>query len=372
MGGAAQGAVGGTGQIRTPTIKLKHTPKPPTRKRRHEPGNGYDSEASDREEDPAIEENFILRMIPGEDCEYLRHVIERRELNTASDVWMKFKEQRKAVLNVRGNLYAALLVDLPCVIEANKTLDKKNIFKVADICQMLLVTQRIQHEEAIWDVKFNIADQQFPHGLTPPMQWARKRRFRKRISNRTIEMVEAEVERLLREDEKAVESSWALVDAYEDGRGNLADQDEDAEFDLLGNAGYDDEQDAEGEVDHEYEYAPESGHVVEEVEMDEETLVGDLDAALFEAEAEAETSDEDEDEDVAAPEPELDDAAKEKLLQKEKLREEIQDLEDMIASKEVEMEKIENNILRQRVAKTLSGFRDQREMKLAMLEQLGG
>jgi transcription initiation factor TFIID subunit 7 len=204
------------------------------------------------------------------------------------------------------------------------------------------------------------------------MQWARKRRFRKRISNRTIEMVEAEVERLLREDEKAVESSWALVDADEDGRGNLADQDEDAEFDLLGNAGYDDEQDAEGEVDHEYEYAPESGHVVEEVEMDEETLVGDLDAALFEAEAEAETSDEDEDEDVAAPEPELDDAAKEKLLQKEKLREEIQDLEDMIASKETEMEKIENNILRQRVAKTLSGFRDQREMKLAMLEQLGG
>jgi TATA-binding protein-associated factor Taf7 len=35
---------------------------------------------------------------------------------------MEFKEPGKAVLNIRGNLYAAVMMDLPCIIEANKTL----------------------------------------------------------------------------------------------------------------------------------------------------------------------------------------------------------------------------------------------------------
>jgi transcription initiation factor TFIID subunit 7 len=33
-------------------------------------------------------------------------------------------------------MYSAKLVDLPCVIEAQKTLDNKRMFKVADICQV--------------------------------------------------------------------------------------------------------------------------------------------------------------------------------------------------------------------------------------------
>ena len=33
-------------------------------------------------------------------------------------------------------MYSAKLVDLPCVLEAQKTLDNKRMFKVADICQV--------------------------------------------------------------------------------------------------------------------------------------------------------------------------------------------------------------------------------------------
>ncbi|KAF8537651.1 TAFII55 protein conserved region-domain-containing protein [Trichophaea hybrida] len=370
--------------VRTPTIKLKHTSKPSIpRKRRHEPGNGYDSEASDREDDPAIEENFILRMQPGPDCDYLREVIERKELNVTSDVWMKFKEPRKAVVNVRGHLYAAVLVDLPCVIEGNKTLDKKNIFKVADICQMLLVTQRITHEEEIWNIRFNFSDLQYPHGLTPPMQYARKRRFRKRISNRTIEAVETEVDRLLRDDEAAESTKFNLVDAEELNRSGTPASDAEAGYDLLGEEEYDDEQDADGEVDVEYEYAPQ-----EDVEMDEDTLANDLESALFngsldedvttsaevqpEAEAESDTSDEDEEEEAQQQEPELDDAAKEVLQQKEKLKEEIQDIEEMIATKAKEYEKTGNAILKARVGKVIAGLRSQLELKQDMLAQMGG
>ena len=41
-------------------------------------GLGYDSQASDREDDPAIEEQIILRCRPGEDAAYLRQCLERK------------------------------------------------------------------------------------------------------------------------------------------------------------------------------------------------------------------------------------------------------------------------------------------------------
>jgi hypothetical protein len=86
-------------------------------------------------------------------------------------VSLEFKALCKAVLKIRGRLYAAVLVDLPCIIEASKTLDMKNIIKTADVSQMLLVKQRIQNEEAIKDIELTAADRHYPHGLTPPMHY---------------------------------------------------------------------------------------------------------------------------------------------------------------------------------------------------------
>jgi TATA-binding protein-associated factor Taf7 len=34
------------------------------------------------------------------------------------------------------SLYPAKLVDLPCIVESQKTLDNKHMFKVSDICQV--------------------------------------------------------------------------------------------------------------------------------------------------------------------------------------------------------------------------------------------
>jgi TATA-binding protein-associated factor Taf7 len=44
---------------------------------------------------------------------------------------------------------------------------------------------------------------QWPHGLSAPLKFVRKRRFRKRISKQAIEDVEREVERLLQADIEA-------------------------------------------------------------------------------------------------------------------------------------------------------------------------
>ncbi|PGH16137.1 hypothetical protein AJ79_01904 [Helicocarpus griseus UAMH5409] len=236
-----------------PAIRLKSRGQPPHRPK----GSGYDSEASDTERDPALEEEFILRMQPGEDCDYLRQAVAERRFGPRSqggaDITIKSltKDGRRAVVNVRGHLYAASLVDLPCIVEAMKSWDKRGWYKSADVCQMLLVLGRINTEEEAHTYPLpkdvDKSSFQYAHGLTPPLRHVRKRRFRKRISNRTIEAVELEVARLLKED-MAAESppEYEILDytqymretsAMSEDRYNLAGQE------------YDDEQDAEGEVD---------------------------------------------------------------------------------------------------------------------------
>jgi transcription initiation factor TFIID subunit 7 len=66
---------------------------------------------------------------------------------------------------------------------------------------MLVVEQRISGEELVSSQKsFNIDDFIWPHGITPPLRHTRKRRFRRRVNKRTIESVEQEVKRLLKQD----------------------------------------------------------------------------------------------------------------------------------------------------------------------------
>jgi len=74
-----------------PRIRVKSAASASTKiriKNQKDVGLGYDSEASDREEDPAIEEQIILRCRPGEDAEYLRGCLERKEV---PDMMIKFK-----------------------------------------------------------------------------------------------------------------------------------------------------------------------------------------------------------------------------------------------------------------------------------------
>lgn len=49
----------------------------------------YDRELDSDDEDLTFEEQFIIRMPPGEDCERLRKMIQSREIG--NDVWFKFK-----------------------------------------------------------------------------------------------------------------------------------------------------------------------------------------------------------------------------------------------------------------------------------------
>ncbi|KAK8236427.1 TAFII55 protein conserved region-domain-containing protein [Phyllosticta capitalensis] len=205
-------------------IKVKHAGKPPPRL----PGYGYDSEDDEAEEDPAIEHAFILRMMPGPDCDYLAKAISEKKVGVplkegGADVSFRFfdREGRRACVIIRGSYYAASLLDLPCVVEGMKSWERKGAwYKTTDICQLLLVWAKVDSEE---DAKKrplpkDIDDKtwQYPHGLTPPMHYVRKRRFRPRVARHVIDAVEEELERLLAADKQAKEgggeSTYELVD----------------------------------------------------------------------------------------------------------------------------------------------------------------
>lgn len=269
-------------------------------------GVGYDSGSSDVENDPALEEEFILRMEPGEDCDYLRWAIAERKWGPANeggvDVRMQFLMQdgRRALLSIRKNLYAACFVDLPCVIEGMKSWDRKSWFKTADICQMLLVLGPIKNESEA--LSFPLPKEidprtwQYAHGLTPPMRYARKRRFRKRISNRTIEAVEEEVERLLALDAECKAANGTVYhEVVDPDRLTQDQQDQDARDQAQDREEYGDD-DAEDDEDDEDEDIENNFEPIEEEEGPEDD---DDDAALEAAMAKAMEED---DEDAATPE----------------------------------------------------------------------
>jgi transcription initiation factor TFIID subunit 7 len=99
---------------------------------------------SDTEEPLVFEEAFILRMpVPTnedqvKELERFSDMVKKREPMDEKDVWFKFMDSRRAVFNLGQTMYNAKLVDLPCLIESQKTLDGKHVFKTADISQVRL------------------------------------------------------------------------------------------------------------------------------------------------------------------------------------------------------------------------------------------
>ncbi|EFQ26443.1 hypothetical protein CGRA01v4_05591 [Colletotrichum graminicola] len=375
---------------RTGHIVVKSKGKPPV----HPPGDGYDSEASDQEKDPTIEEQFILRMMPGEHCEYVRKCIEEGKVGVprkdgGADILMKFfeEETRRAMVVVKGQPYAAVMVELPTITEGMKSWDRKTLMKSADICHMLLVFQQVRSEEEAKKAPLPAIIQhgfKWPHGLTPPMHDATNQRFAKIISRSEIELKENEVKKLLQADAAALSSKYELVDDRKMQSGD--------EYS-------DDEQDADGEAD-DSGYFPADGYNDGELDEHDDDLEAELMAA-FEEEAmnqattevgtpatqlEAATpmtmntgtpahnaqdsgdgegsvaSEEDEDDDD-----DDDDDDKERLDEVKAVREDIAQLKNEIAKKEQEKSSQTNKILRNRVEARLKDLRAELSLKQASI-----
>ncbi|KAH8881248.1 hypothetical protein GQ53DRAFT_754550 [Thozetella sp. PMI_491] len=269
-----------TATSRAPLVRLKHrhggqVPQRPL-------GDGYDSEAEDREVDPVIEEQLIFRMMPGEHCDYIRNAIKDKTLGLSrqqhgADVSMKWidNESRRCMITVQGQPYAAVLVDLPTITEGTKTWDKKAFVKSADICQMLLVFAKVTSEQEAKSIPLPSTIKngyQWPHGLTPPMHDCRNRRFRKRLSKLEIQNKDAEVERLLAADKSAVASRWEMID----------DRQDDAIMEESGEEYDDEDADADAYGD-EVDYFSGAVHSLEDHGLDDD-MVAELEAEFMNAE----------------------------------------------------------------------------------------
>ncbi|KAK6441128.1 hypothetical protein LTR95_002652 [Oleoguttula sp. CCFEE 5521] len=250
------------------------------------PGNAYDSEDSEREKDPSIEQHLVLRMQPGEDCDYLRNAINERKIGIplaegGADASIRFLDRdfRRALITIKGRMYAAAVVDLPNIVETMKSWDRKVFYKVSDLSQMLLVLGKCNddHEAKSMPLPARVVDpttMQFAHGLTPPMHWVRKRRFRKRLSYRDTANVEEEVNNLIADDDRALadggSTTFEMISRESLER---SAEPEESRF-------YDDEDDAEGEA----MSTIENGNAEDTEQYEEEDAMGEEDMdALFDA-----------------------------------------------------------------------------------------
>ncbi|XP_058297564.1 transcription initiation factor TFIID subunit 7-like isoform X5 [Hylobates moloch] len=197
-----------------------------------------------------VENQFILRLP-------LEHACTVRNLARSQSVKMKDKlkidllpDRRHGVVEVDDVPLAAKLVDLPCVIESLRTLDKKTFYKTADISQMLVCTadgdSHPSPEEPAASTDPNIVRKKergrekkyvWKHGITPPLKNVRKKRFRKTQKKvpdvKEMEKssfteytepadVENEVKRLLRSDAEAISTRWEVI--AEDGTKEIESQ----------------------------------------------------------------------------------------------------------------------------------------------------
>ncbi|TDZ26741.1 Transcription initiation factor TFIID subunit 7 [Colletotrichum orbiculare MAFF 240422] len=373
-------------------IVVKAKGKPP----HHPPGDGYDSEASDQERDPTIEEQFVLRMLPGEHCEYVRKCIEEGRVGLprkdgGADIAIKYfdDDSRRAMVMVKGQHFAAVMVELPTITEGMKSWDRKTFMKSADICHMLLVFQQVKSEDEAKKAPLPSMIQhgfKWPHGLTPPMHDATNQRFAKVISRSEIELKENEVKKLLAADAAAMTSKYELIDERRMHSGDeFSEEEQDADGEADDGGYFQDHEYADGSDLFDDDLQAELEAAFEEEANQPQTEVG-TPATQFEAAtpmtmnagtpaanahdsgegeesavSEEDEDDDDDDEDNSEDKAELDDL--------KAVKEDITQLKNEIAKREAEMAIQQNKILRARVEGRIRDLKAELHLKMASIGQ---
>ena len=118
---------------------------------------------------------------------------------------MKLEECRKMIFKINGERHPITILDLPCIIEANKTIDYKTFYKSSDISQMFYVHDAVLKDDSdlkkfdpfkdiflkkkLWrkdlDHKYKLKD-----GLCKCTKNIRKIRFKKKIKLDKNEILE--------------------------------------------------------------------------------------------------------------------------------------------------------------------------------------
>lgn len=206
---------------RVPKVRVK-----PTRI----PGEGYDSEAPDVEDDPLLEQAIVIRFANDANLDFVHTAVDTGDLSNVNIKWIT---RDKAVVNVNSLLYLARLIDMPTVTELYKTIDKKNIFKTIDVSQVLLVLRRINPKQLNMDTDFEVPELAtyihpwytltvnneirpqktvYRHGLLPAFEDVFRRFRPQKTNHRLMVDIEARVDEIVRRDTEAQEAHYEYVD----------------------------------------------------------------------------------------------------------------------------------------------------------------
>lgn len=132
-----------------------------------------------------MEKQFILRL-----PETLRNINHK-------DCKLVKTTPREVSFLVGDKSYPGIICKLPTIVESQKIVDNK-LYKIADISTLVVIYP---------DRQFNLEEEIFKHessGVTPPMFYAKERRFAKTIvRTEEVEKIEKKVAELLKADSQA-------------------------------------------------------------------------------------------------------------------------------------------------------------------------
>ncbi|KAI0136559.1 TAFII55 protein conserved region-containing protein [Xylariales sp. AK1849] len=371
----------------TPTRAILVRPKGEPVK--HEPGDAYDSEDSDREVDPIRESVMVLRTVPGPSTEYLHRMLEEGKIgvskaNGGADLsiqWIDGKE-RRAMVSVDGVHYAAVLIDLPTITEVMKTWDRKSMLKNADLTQMLLCFAEVRNETDAKSIALPPMAQKtelkWPHGLTPPMHDAVNRRFRKGMSEKQLVSTANQVKKLLADDKAALESHYEFIHDNEEedvsGSGEEDAEGEEDDGDYFGQPPMhvnDDDLEAELEAAFDDDDDDDEGATpVTQLEaptpmtLEATTPAAALGEISDDEEEEEEISEEDEDDD---DDEELDEDEKSKQNELHEIKQEMFSFQKQLRLKEEQVQAQTNSIIKNRLLGNIQNLRKEIELRKAKL-----
>ncbi|XP_062554553.1 transcription initiation factor TFIID subunit 7-like [Armigeres subalbatus] len=190
--------------------------------------------AEPKRDEVELETQMIMRM-PLEPARILREAIQTGANNLKDRLTIRLdNDLRYGEVRLDHWLLHAKVVDLPTIVESLKTIDNKNFYKTADLCQLMICKEEPDQPSAEEESPNknkkkdpNKVDKKFlwPHGITPPCKNVRKRRFRKTLKKKYVEApeIEKEVKRLLRVDNEAVNVKWELITEDEDPNKSISD-----------------------------------------------------------------------------------------------------------------------------------------------------
>ncbi|CEF65081.1 Transcription initiation factor TFIID subunit 7 [Strongyloides ratti] len=170
------------------------------------------------------ESHFVIRF-PEDVAKKVDKIIDNDGPN-GNEIAINFDPDNRHVhVQVENDILAGKILDLPCITEVMKTVNKETLYKVTDLSQIIIcehknVSSQNTNSQRLLELTKSRRDKLFSHpdGLTPPMKSARKRMFRKTKKNKYVDApdVEKEVRRLLREDLESISSEFILLNKDND------------------------------------------------------------------------------------------------------------------------------------------------------------